>query len=516
MRAVRVALVGALVIAGAVSAAPASAGTTHRVATANYTYLAPMQVILVGDSLNHTNEDSVEHNVVSNESGPDGKPWFDSPLIGAGETAAVPVEGVPPGTYRYTCSIHPFMQGTLDIREPTAPPPAGSGEIEVSAGDNFFAPKALTVAAGTTVRWKNTGADSHTVTARDGSWDSSPACPQVGDGCWMPGQTFSHTFNSTGLFFYYCKLHGTPGGGGQSGSVQVVPPGSLSTAVGSLSASAAGTEVSVSGSATFRGEAPVSVSQDPAGDGPVVPGLADETGVDLVAAKAYQPDPASPVLFFEWHLTGLPAHGSLPDAVRYTLPFRIGTRSFQLQAKLTDLASPGTAGNPSDHASRSGNAFELRADCTAVGPAVGTCSHIAWLNGSFDSLHDLVRVKVPLGAAPEIVPGAELARNEAAASDLVRIQAGYQAVAATAADEADWGGQDAGFTYRVPTRQVLLGIAPPGTPQAAVPFETPATVGADGSSFSGSVSAPGPGSWDVWVKACFGTNCGQKKVTLNL
>lgn len=515
MRALRLAFVAALVIAGAVSAVPASAGATHRVVTANNTFLAPMQVIVVGDSLIHTNVDTVEHDLVSNESGPDGNPWFDSKLIGAGESAAVPVEGVPPGIYKYTCSLHGFMQGTLEVREPAAPPPAGSGEIEVSAGDNFFAPKALTVAAGTTVRWKNAGTQSHTVTSRDGSWDSSPACPQVGD-CWTPGETFSHTFNSPGLFFYYCKLHGTLGGGGHTGSVQVVPPGSLPTAVGSLSASGTGTEVSVSGSTTFRGEAPVTVSQDPAGDGPLAPDLADETGVDLVAARAYQPDPASPFLFFEWHLTGLPTHGSLPDSVRYTLPFQIGTRSFQLQAKLTDLASPGTAANPSGQASHSGNAFELRGSCSAVGPTVSTCSHIAWLNGSFDSLHDLVRVKVPLGVAPEIVPGAALARNQGAASDLVHIQAGYQAVAATAADEADWGGQDAGFTYRVPTRQALLGIAPAGTPQADVVFDTAATVGADGSSFGGAVSAPGPGSWDVWVKACFGANCGTRSVRVNL
>lgn len=504
----------ALLIPGAITAGPASAGTDHQVVTADNLYWAPTQVILVGDSLTHTNVDQEAHDIVSDDLGPDGTPWFDSDLIGPGETASVPVEHVPAGTYSYACSIHPFMHGTLDIREPAAPPPNGSGEVEVSTGSAVFSPKVMTVAAGTTVRWRNTSAIDHTVTARDKSWDSSPACPEVG-GCWKPNETFSHTFNSIGTFPYYCKIHGTPGGGGHAGAIQVVSPGSLHTTASSVSASPAGGQISVGGVANFRGESPVTVSEDVAGDGPVVQAVSGETGVDLVGAKVYQPDPGSPVLFFEWHLSDLPSSGSLPDVVRYTLPFRIGTKAFQLQAKLTDLASASSASDPSGRASRSGNTFELRGNCINGPASVSACSRIAWLNGSFDSLHEVVRVKVPLGAAPELVGGAVLSRNQSSTLDLVRIQAGYQAIAATAADEAEWG-PDAAFTYRIPVRQVLLGIAPAGTPESAVGFDIPASVAEDGSSFSGTLADPGPGSWDVWARACFGANCGTRSVRISL
>jgi hypothetical protein len=123
---------------------------------------------------------------------------------------------------------------------------------------------------------------------------------------------------------------------------------------------------------------------------------------------------------------------------------------------------------------------------------------------------------VPLGAAPELVAGAVLGRNQSAAADLVRIQAAYQGLGMTAVDEADWGGQDSSFTYLIPDRQVLLGIAAAGTPQSQVHFDTPATVGADGSSYSGAVSSPGPGSWDVWAKACFGANCGTRVIRITV
>lgn len=500
-----------------------TAGTTHRVVTVNFTYVPgdasllqlPPQTIAAGDSLEHTNLDGEDHDLVSFERDPDGNPWFDSELVGPGETASVPVEAVPPGLYSFTCSIHPFMLGRLEIRDPSVPQPPRPvaepmGEVEVDVRDNFFAPQAITVPVGTTVVWENTGNNDHSVTAADRSWDSSPACPQAK--CMDPGETFTQTFNAPGEFQYYCLLHGTPSGAGHAGKVRVVEPGSIPTSVDSLAANATGTDVSVSGRATFGGDPRVTLAQDPAGDGPVQPGLASDAGVDLTGATVSRPDAGSPYLFFEWRVDDLPSSGSLPEAVRYTLPFRIGTERFQLQAKLSNAVSPTLADDPQGHATHPGRAFQLKGDCQDA--PVPRCGHLAWLNGTFDTLNKVVRVTVPLGVTPAFAPGAVLERNESGPADLVRIRAMVQAGAPTdqTADDADW---TAGVSYEIPEAAVDLGITPAGTPQSEVPFAPAGSLDADGS-FGGSFAIPGPGDWDVWARACFGTNCGValRRVTI--
>jgi plastocyanin len=62
-------------------------------------------------------------------------------------------------------------------------PAAGAQNAwSVSIGDNFFAPADAAVGAGDTITWTNEGAEPHTVTAFDGSFDS---------GILMPGESFS-------------------------------------------------------------------------------------------------------------------------------------------------------------------------------------------------------------------------------------------------------------------------------------------------------------------------------------
>ena len=78
---------------------------------------------------------------------------------------------------------------------------------------NQFQPVTLSVSAGTTVTWTNTGSVEHTVTddpseavnAADASlpsgvpaWDSGPV---------NGGQTFSHTFTTPGTYKYFCIPH---------------------------------------------------------------------------------------------------------------------------------------------------------------------------------------------------------------------------------------------------------------------------------------------------------------------
>ncbi len=67
--------------------------------------------------------------------------------------------------------------------------------------DNFaFAPKELTVKAGSTVDWTNKDDTPHTVTSDDGAF-SSPVMDT--------DQKFRFTFRQTGKFPYHCKLHPT-------------------------------------------------------------------------------------------------------------------------------------------------------------------------------------------------------------------------------------------------------------------------------------------------------------------
>jgi LPXTG-motif cell wall-anchored protein len=88
---------------------------------------------------------------------------------------------------------------------------AGSAlaSTSVAIGDNFYQPKTVTITAGESVLWTYASGDQvHTVTANDGSFDSSPNCPNNVDSCIHPGDSYSHTFNSAGSFDYHCKVHG--------------------------------------------------------------------------------------------------------------------------------------------------------------------------------------------------------------------------------------------------------------------------------------------------------------------
>ena len=74
----------------------------------------------------------------------------------------------------------------------------GGEEVAVTISGFRFDPKALEIAAGTTVTWTNMEIARHTVTADDGSFDS---------GSLKDGDSFSFTFESAGTFPYICEFH---------------------------------------------------------------------------------------------------------------------------------------------------------------------------------------------------------------------------------------------------------------------------------------------------------------------
>ena len=74
-----------------------------------------------------------------------------------------------------------------------------------SLGYYKFSPAAIAVSPGTTVTWRWTGkGGSHDVRAESGAFRSGDLAAET-------GHTFSHTFDSPGVFKYYCTPHKSMG-----------------------------------------------------------------------------------------------------------------------------------------------------------------------------------------------------------------------------------------------------------------------------------------------------------------
>ena len=70
--------------------------------------------------------------------------------------------------------------------------------FDIAVVDFAFEPGTVSVPAGATITWTNSGSRPHTVTADDGSFDS---------GRLDPGEQFSQTFDQPGTFTYHCGFH---------------------------------------------------------------------------------------------------------------------------------------------------------------------------------------------------------------------------------------------------------------------------------------------------------------------
>jgi len=126
------------------------------------------------------------------------------------------------GIFEYVCTYHidvgmigylvVLAPSTSSIAQQTSPNqtvPQSSTTIPVSidpgAATNVsalgYTPTDLTVVIGVnnTVRWTNNDVMPHTVTARDGSFDS---------GNMNPGATYVYTFSKPGVYEYTCTYHG--------------------------------------------------------------------------------------------------------------------------------------------------------------------------------------------------------------------------------------------------------------------------------------------------------------------
>jgi plastocyanin len=86
-------------------------------------------------------------------------------------------------------------------QEPTTTPIPGNStvvRIVANAGSNSFSPNPVEVKVGETVTWVNDDSARHTVTSKDGVFDSR----MMGK-----GQSFSFTFDKAGEYPYFCEPH---------------------------------------------------------------------------------------------------------------------------------------------------------------------------------------------------------------------------------------------------------------------------------------------------------------------
>jgi len=75
---------------------------------------------------------------------------------------------------------------------------ARAGETVISIHEFMFSPTAMTVPAGTTVRWKNLDGEPHTVRSLDATFKSD-ALDQ--------NDSFAFKFDKPGTYRYVCSIH---------------------------------------------------------------------------------------------------------------------------------------------------------------------------------------------------------------------------------------------------------------------------------------------------------------------
>ena len=110
----RAALIGALLTFGVAAdpaATPKSAGTAHpdKIVIGNFTFEPSTLTVPAGTVLTWLNEDDAPHTVI----GTDAESPIKSRPLDTGDRYSVTL--TKPGTYRYFCSVHPHMTGTVIV-----------------------------------------------------------------------------------------------------------------------------------------------------------------------------------------------------------------------------------------------------------------------------------------------------------------------------------------------------------------------------------------------------------------
>lgn len=139
------------------------------------------------------------------------------PSDAAGASAVNVTLGSTAGPITITATVGDLTGSPLTFNATaTTPPPLGQIIQVLTAGGTRFSPASLTISTGSTVTWNwPSGSIQHNVVPDDGSTPASSGV--LADG----PHTYSFTFNTPGTYRYFCANHGSPGGGGMSGTITV-------------------------------------------------------------------------------------------------------------------------------------------------------------------------------------------------------------------------------------------------------------------------------------------------------
>jgi plastocyanin len=161
-----------------------------------------------------------------------------------------------PGTITVRCKLHRGMVETIVVAPANGTPAASdvaavAGWADGNVSVQSFSPPTLDVRVGDRVVWTDRALDEiHTVTATDGSFDSSPGMTNASlaasgvverspGGFLLPGGSYAFTFTTPGVYAYACKLHASMRGTVvvQAAAARAIPsPGvALTLAAASLS-----------------------------------------------------------------------------------------------------------------------------------------------------------------------------------------------------------------------------------------------------------------------------------------
>jgi plastocyanin len=140
-----------------------------------------------------------------------------------------------------------------------------------------FDPADITVAAGSTVVWHNSGHEEHSVTADDNSFDS---------GLKSPGTDFQRSFPKLGVYSYHCRPHPW-----MTGRIHVVAADAVASSVSTATtATTAPPTTTTVGPTTTTGKgmgaAAGSSTTAPAGSGPGGTGTTSASGSANPSAAA--------------------------------------------------------------------------------------------------------------------------------------------------------------------------------------------------------------------------------------
>ncbi len=158
---------------------------------------------------------------------------------------AAPAPAAPP------TRAHPGRTSVLAARQPVKVRAVARAAGGDTISDFKYTPSTITVTAGESVTWSNSGPSGHSATADDGSFDT---------GILRKGASGSHTFSRAGTYTFHCTPHpfmkgkvvvtAASSGGGGGGSASGSASGSGSTATGSSDSGSSGTGSSSTGSDT--------------------------------------------------------------------------------------------------------------------------------------------------------------------------------------------------------------------------------------------------------------------------